>query len=149
MTPEEYLVSHREESLRDLMEFLAIPSISGIPSHAGDVRAAAEWLRHRLERARFDAVRVEETGGHPVVTAKTPHRPNRPTVLVYGHYYVQPVDPLDSWTSAPFSPTVRDGKIFGRGAADDKGQLFMHVLAAEACVATNTLPINLLFLFRV
>ena len=148
MTPEDYLRAHREQALSDLEEFLRIPSISALSEHQGDVRRAAEWIAARLTRAGLVESTLWDTPGHPIVTARTPVRPGLPTVLVYGHYDVQPVDPLASWQSPPFDPQVRGGRLHARGAADDKGQLFMHVLAIEACLATGALPVNLTFLLE-
>jgi acetylornithine deacetylase/succinyl-diaminopimelate desuccinylase-like protein len=148
MSAIEYLRTHREAHVSELIDFLRIPSISTLPSHRDDVAQAAAWLAKRLERAGLADVAVHPTGGHPVVTARSPERPGRPTILVYGHYDVQPVDPLESWTTPPFEPTVRDGRLYARGSSDDKGQLYMHVVAAEACLKSGSLPVNLTFLFE-
>lgn len=148
MDAKTFLVSHQEEAVQDLKEFLRIPSISSLPAHQDDVRRAAEWLRTRLLRVGLIDVTVHPTAGHPIVTARAPAAPGRPTVLVYGHYDVQPVDPESLWNSPPFDPEVRDGRLYGRGTSDDKGQLYMHVLAAEACLQAGTLPVNLTFLFE-
>ncbi|MDA8195083.1 MAG: dipeptidase [Thermaerobacter sp.] len=145
----QYVRAHRDRHLQELREFLGIASVSAISSHAGDVRQAAQWLKHRLLSAGFSTVRVEETGGHPVVVATNPGHPDRPTVLVYGHYDVQPVDPLPAWRHPPFEPAIVDGALYARGASDDKGQVFMHVIAAEAWLRTgNELPVNLIFLLE-
>ena len=116
--------------LESYKAFLRIPSISALPAHADDCRAAAEWLADALTAAGLEHVEVVETGGHPVVYADWLHAPDAPTVLVYGHYDVQPVDPLDLWTSPPFEPVVVGDRILARGAADDKGQVHAHVMAA-------------------
>src|SRR5688500_7877805 len=113
----------------ELFNFLRIPSVSAKSEHDGDTRRAAEWLAEQLLRAGLK-VEILETPKHPVVLAEWRGAgPNAPTVLIYGHYDVQPAEPLDEWTSPPFEPEVRDGKVFARGSADDKGQLFMHVKA--------------------
>lgn len=146
---ERYLTEHRAEGLQGLCAFLAIPSVSALSAHRADVRRAAEFLAGRLQAAGMDGARVMETepGGHPAVYAEWLGAPGRPTVLVYGHHDVQPVDPLDLWTSPPFQATEREGKLYARGAADDKGQVWMHLWAAQAVLrATGSLPINLKFL---
>ena len=127
---ERHLDATHDDRLESYRDFLRIPSISALPEHAGDVRRAAEWLAARLGEAGLDHAEVSETGGHPVVYADHLHAPGAPTVLVYGHYDVQPVDPLELWTSPPFEPVVVDGRILGRGSADDKGQIHAHLMAA-------------------
>lgn len=131
----------------DLFEFLRIPSISARSEHAGDVRKAAEWLHARLARLGF-ATETCETPGHPVVLAEWRRAPKgAPTYLVYGHYDVQPPEPLELWTSPAFEPTIRDGNIYARGSVDDKGQLWAHVAALEAHLATRgTLPVNVVII---
>ncbi len=111
--------------LNDLIRFLRIPSISALPEHAPDVRLAAEFVRDWLDRAGLDNARLIEGAGNPLVRAEWSGAPGKPTLLLYGHYDVQPPDPLDEWISPPFEPTIRDGNLFARGAADDKGQLFI------------------------
>jgi acetylornithine deacetylase/succinyl-diaminopimelate desuccinylase-like protein len=148
MTPETYLRTHRDAAVSSLGDLLRIPSVSALSGHRADVRRAAEWLATRLAAAGLVDAAVWDTAGHPVVTARTPGEDDRPTVLVYGHYDVQPVDPVEAWTSGPFDPTVRDGRLYARGAADDKGQLFMHILAAEACLAAGALPVRLQFVLE-
>ncbi|HEY7682662.1 MAG TPA: dipeptidase [Gemmatimonadales bacterium] len=118
--------------LGELIEFLAIPSISALPDHAGDCRRAAEWLVNDLRRLGCPVVQLIEGKGHPIVWAEGPDIPDAPTLLIYGHYDVQPVDPLDEWHTRPFDATVRDGKLFARGSADDKGQVFCLLRAYEA-----------------
>ncbi len=146
--------TQRQEALDQLSEWLRIPSVSADPSHSGDVRHAAEWLVQRLKSAGADQVTLHETAGHPIVTATAHIDPALPTVLVYGHYDVQPPDPLDLWHSAPFEPVIRataahpDGAIFARGACDDKGQVYMHVKAYEAMKAEGPLPCNITFLIE-
>ncbi len=143
-----YYKDHQQEYLRELTEFLQIPSISAIPSHQADVRRAAEWLAKRLKQAGVPRVRVDDTQGHPIVFGEAITDRTKPTVLVYGHYDVQPVDPLEQWTHPPFSPTVIDNILYARGASDDKGQLYMQLIAAESWLKTAGLPINLKFLFE-
>ena len=136
----------RERTLAELFDFLRIPSVSADPVFAGDVSRCAEWLAGRFRDAGFEA-RAEPTGGHPAVVAEWRGAPGAPTVLVYGHYDVQPADPLSAWTFPPFEPAVRDGNLVGRGASDDKGQLFCHLVGARAHLeARKTLPVNLVFL---
>jgi acetylornithine deacetylase/succinyl-diaminopimelate desuccinylase-like protein len=131
------------------MAFLRIPSISALPEHAPDCRRAAEWLAEALTAAGLEHAEVAETGGHPVVYADWLHAPDAPTVLVYGHYDVQPVDPLDLWMSPPFEPVIDGGRILARGAADDKGQVHAHVMAAAALLSTRgSLPVNLKYVFE-
>ncbi|MGD2047330.1 MAG: dipeptidase, partial [Gemmatimonadota bacterium] len=126
--------------------FLRIPSVSTDHEHEGSVRAAAEWLAARLKEAGLES-EVFDTPGHPVVLGEWKGAPDAPTVLIYGHYDVQPPDPLEEWSSPPFEPTERDGRVYARGSADDKGQLFMHVKALEAHLATTgSLPVNVIFL---
>jgi acetylornithine deacetylase/succinyl-diaminopimelate desuccinylase-like protein len=126
--------------LRELNEFLSIPSISALPAHAGDCRKAAEWLLAHLRRLGCPVVNIIEGPGHPVVWAEGPQVPGRPTLLIYGHYDVQPPDPLEEWVTEPFVPTVRDGKLYARGAADDKGQVFCLLKAYEAVLDAGRLP---------
>jgi acetylornithine deacetylase/succinyl-diaminopimelate desuccinylase-like protein len=144
-----HLAATRDERLESYMAFLRIPSISGLPVHAADCRHAADWLVDALTAAGVENARTFETGGHPVVYADWLHAPGAPTVLVYGHYDVQPVDPLDLWTSPPFEPVVVDDRILARGAADDKGQVHAHVMAAGAIIATaGRFPVNVKYLFE-
>ncbi|MFP5341494.1 MAG: dipeptidase [Candidatus Limnocylindria bacterium] len=146
---EAHLRSTSEARLEDFRAFLRVPSISALPEHAGDVRRAADWLADALTGAGLEHVEVCETGGHPVVYADWLHAPGRPTVLIYGHYDVQPVDPLDLWTWSPFEPVVQDRRMLGRGAADDKGQIHAHLMAAAALLATRgALPINVRYVFE-
>lgn len=141
-----YFQQNREEHLKELGELLAIPSISALSEHKGDVLKAAEWIADSLRRAGMENVEIHPTDGHPVVYAEHLHAPDKPTVLVYGHYDVQPVDPLHLWETPPFEPSIRDGKLYARGATDDKGQVFMHIKAAEAILKQEKeLPVNLKF----
>jgi acetylornithine deacetylase/succinyl-diaminopimelate desuccinylase-like protein len=143
-----YLADQRDQSLAALQELLAIPSVSADSRHKADCRRAAEWVRDRLHACGLAASLVE-TPGHPIVYAEWLGAPGAPTVLVYGHYDVQPPDPLNLWTTPPFEPTVRDGKLFARGATDDKGQVFTHILSAAAWMkAVGTLPCNLKFVIE-
>ena len=132
-----------DSRIRDeLFEFLRIPSVSAKSDHDADVRRAAEWLRDSMEKAGLTS-KIHDTPGHPVVIGEWRGAPGAPTVLVYGHYDVQPAEPLELWTSPPFEPTVRNGNIYARGSVDDKGQLFLHVKAIEAHMATRgKLPVN-------
>jgi len=135
--------------LRELSEFLSIPSISALPDHAADCRRAAEWLMKDLSRLGCPKVELLEGRGHPVVWAESPEVPGAPTLLIYGHYDVQPVDPVSEWRSPPFEPTVRNGQLFARGAADDKGQVFCLLRAYEAVRdAAGRPPVNVHFLFE-
>ncbi len=130
----------------ELYDFLKIPSVSARPEHAGDTRRAAEWLAEHMQAAGLET-EVLDTPGHPIVLGEWRGAPGAPTVLVYGHYDVQPPEPLDEWTSPPFEPTERDGRIYARGSADDKGQLYMHVKALEALhAAKGRLPVNVVVL---
>ena len=131
----------------ELFEFLRIPSVSAKSEHDADTRRAAEWLQARMAEAGLRA-EVLETAGHPVVLGECREAgPDAPTVLVYGHYDVQPAEPLELWDSQPFEPELRDGRLYARGSADDKGQLYLHVKAAEAHLkATGSLPVNLIIL---
>src|SRR5262245_34053836 len=139
----------RDRYIDELKQYLAIPSISALPAHAGDVRRCAEWTAAELTRIGLQGARLVETPGHPVVYAEWLGAPGAPTVLYYGHYDVQPVDPLELWTTPPFEATVRDGELYARGAVDDKGQVFMHFKAVEAHLSqTGRLPINMKFVLE-
>ncbi len=132
-----------------LMDLLKIKSISTDPSYKVEIRKAASWLVDDLTRIGLDNVMLNETNGHPVITAEKIVDPELPTVLVYGHYDVQPPDPLELWDSPPFEPVIKDGNIYARGACDDKGQMFMHVKAIESWMATReTLPVNIKFVIE-
>jgi acetylornithine deacetylase/succinyl-diaminopimelate desuccinylase-like protein len=144
-----YIEATREARLADYMKFLRIPSISGQPQHAPDCRRAAEWIAVAMAEAGLEHAEVCETGGHPVVYADWLHAPGAPTVLVYAHYDVQPVDPLDLWTSPPFEPVIVDGKMLARGASDDKAHIIAHLAAANGLLATRgALPINVKYIFE-
>jgi acetylornithine deacetylase/succinyl-diaminopimelate desuccinylase-like protein len=143
-----YARENRERFLDDLRELLRIPSISTLPQHAGDMKTAATWLRDRFSAMGLDA-EVISGDGHPLVYAECLRAPGAPTILVYGHYDVQPVDPIDLWTTPPFEPDVRDGNIYARGSSDDKGQTMTMVLAAESLMrAEGRLPVNVKFLIE-
>ncbi len=143
-TPDEFLEQTREQGLRELEDFLRIPSISSQPDRAPDLRRAAGHLAEQYERIGLANAEVIETAGHPVVYADWLKAPGKPTVLLYGHYDVQPVDPLDLWTSPPFEPRREDGLLFGRGSSDDKGQIVLHWQAIQAWLSTTgELPLNL------
>ena len=122
----------QERTLRELTEFLRIPSISTLPAHDADCRRAAEWVANDLRRLGCRDVQLLGSDTHPVVWGVGPEVPGAPTLLIYGHYDVQPPDPLNEWTSPPFEPSVRDGRVYARGAADDKGQVFCLLRAIEA-----------------
>ena len=148
-TWEKYLVEHRERFIAELLTFLRIPSISSLPDHAQDVQRAAEWLEARMTSAGIESVRIMPTGGHPVIYGEWLHAGDRPTILIYGHFDVQPVDPLNLWDNPPFEPVIRDDRIYARGANDDKGNLFIPVIVTEALLkAEGKLPVNLKFLFE-
>jgi acetylornithine deacetylase/succinyl-diaminopimelate desuccinylase-like protein len=135
--------------LQELGEFLSIPSVSALPAHTADCRRAAEWLRHHLRQLGCPVVDLIDGPGHPVVWAEGPKVPGRPTLLIYGHYDVQPPDPLDEWISPPFTPTIRDDKLYARGASDDKGQVFCLLKAYQAVFdARGRPPLNVHFIFE-
>ncbi len=144
-----YLHEQRERHLDELKDWLRIPSISTDPEHKDDIARAADWIRARLERAGCTRAEIFRTPGHPIVYGEWLGAPGKPTVLVYGHYDVQPVDPLELWKNPPFEPTVADGKVFARGASDDKGQVIIHVNALEAHLQTSgACPVNVKFLIE-
>jgi len=138
----QYIEENKERFLEELFELIRIPSISSLSDHKPDMIKTAEKFKENFLAAGCDKAEVMPTAGNPVVYAEKIIDPAKPTVLVYAHYDVMPVDPLDLWTSPPFEPEIRDGKIFARGADDDKGQGFMHVKAFEALVANDALPVN-------
>ncbi|MFP4623139.1 MAG: dipeptidase [Gemmatimonadota bacterium] len=142
-----YIDEHMPRFKEELNEFLRIPSISAKSEHRGDMRSAAEWLAERMAEAGLE-VSIEETEGFPIVLGEYRGAgTGAPTALVYGHYDVQPPEPLDEWTSPPFEPEVRDGKLFARGSVDDKGQLYLHIKAIEAHMKTHgSLPVNVVVL---
>src|SRR6188508_1472795 len=142
----DFINVNRDRFVDELKQYLAIPSVSALPQHSADVRRAAEWTRDALSAAGLQNAKLIETPGNPVVYADWLNAPGKPTILFYGHYDVQPVDPVELWTSPPFEATVRDGEIYARGSADDKGQVFMHIKAVEAHLKQGgSLPCNLKF----
>jgi acetylornithine deacetylase/succinyl-diaminopimelate desuccinylase-like protein len=145
----DFINVNRDRYVDELKTLLAIPSISALPEHASDVRRCAEWCGDELRRVGLGNVRLIETPGQPVVYGDWLGAPGAPTILFYGHYDVQPVDPLNLWESPPFEATIRDGEIYARGAADDKGQIFMHMKAVEAHLREQgRLPVNMKFMIE-
>src|SRR6202041_2496280 len=139
----EYIDSRRDEHLAELCSFLRIPSVSAKTEHKQDVERGARWVADSLRNAGFKTIEIVPTNLHPLVYAESLEAPGKSTVLFYGHYDVQPAEPLELWTSPAFEPTVRDGNLFGRGTADDKGQVHIHLKALEALLKTSgTLPLN-------
>ena len=137
----------REQANAELFELLRIPSVSADPTRKADMTRAAEWLQLKLQSLGF-AARVDTTPGHPIVYAERLNAPGKPTVLIYGHYDVQPEAPLEEWVTPPFEPTVRDGRIYARGSTDDKGQAFAHIKGAELLLSQGELPVNVKFLLE-
>ncbi|MFM8831684.1 MAG: M20/M25/M40 family metallo-hydrolase, partial [Spartobacteria bacterium] len=136
-----------EPRVADVLEFVRIPSVSAQSVHAADMVRCADWLVAKLREIGLSA-RIEPTPGHPVVLGKTPRDPAKKTVLIYGHYDVQPPEPLELWTTPPFDPQIRDGKIYGRGASDNKGQILAHILGVGEALAEGPLPVNVIFLIE-
>jgi len=146
---QQYLDENQPRFLDELLEFLSIPSVSSLSLHTPDVQRAAEWVAARMISAGIENARVMPTKGHPVVYGDWLHAPGKPTIMVYGHFDVQPVDPLNLWTSPPFEPVVKDRRVYARGASDDKGNMLVPILAVEALLKTaGELPLNLKFLFE-
>lgn len=143
MSVKSYIESNQQRFLDELFDLLRIPSVSADSRHKSDVRKAAEFIKEKILAAGADNAEVCETAGHPIVYGEKIIDKSLPTVLVYGHYDVQPPDPLDLWHSPPFEPVLKDNKIFARGACDDKGQVYMHIKAFEILNKTNTLPCNI------
>ncbi len=149
-----FIQENKDKFLNELIELLKIPSVSADPAYANDVKKTAEFLEAEFNRIGLDAVEVIPTKGHPIVYAEKIIDTNLPTVLVYGHYDVQPADPIELWTSPPYEPVIKktdihpEGAIFARGACDDKGQMYMHVKAVEAMLSTNELPCNVKFMIE-
>jgi len=143
-----YIESNKEKFLNELVELLKIPSVSTDKSYKDDVWKAAEFLKNKLSEAGADNTEVCKTGGYPIVYGEKIINPELPTVLVYGHYDVQPADPLELWESPPFEPIIKDDRIVARGAADDKGQMYMHVKAFETMMKTNSLTCNVKFMIE-
>ncbi|HEY0744036.1 MAG TPA: dipeptidase [Chryseosolibacter sp.] len=144
----EYISNNKDRFLSELFDWLRIPSVSADSRHKGDVRKAAGFVKAKLESAGVDIAELCETKGHPIVYAEKIVNPSLPTVLVYGHYDVQPADPLNLWTSPPFEPVIKDDKIYARGACDDKGQVYMHVKAFEIMMKNNLVPCNIKFMIE-
>lgn len=144
----EYIEQNKQRFLDELFELIRIPSVSSIADHKPDMYRAAEWWKQALLNAGADKAEVYETEGHPITYGEKIIDPKLPTVLVYGHMDVMPVDPIDLWKSPPFEPEIRDGKIYARGADDDKGQCYMHAKAFEFMVKTNQLPCNVKFMIE-
>ncbi|MBX5494674.1 MAG: dipeptidase [Bryobacteraceae bacterium] len=144
-----YVRNQEARLLEELKEFLRIPSISTLPEHKGDVERAAHFVAESLRAAGLEHIEVIPTERHPLIYADWLHAPGKPTVLCYGHYDVQPADPLELWQTPPFEPSIRDGNIYARGASDDKGQMYTHIKAVEALRAVHgTLPVNVKFLIE-
>src|SRR5262252_1658393 len=145
----DFIHTNRDRYVSELKAYLAIPSISALPEHAADVKRCAEWTADEMRRIGMQNVRLIDTPGFPVVYGDWTGAQGAPTVLFYGHYDVQPVDPVNLWESPPFRATIRDGEIYARGAADDKGQVFMHFKAVEAHLKQNgRLPVNMKFIIE-
>ena len=150
MTWQSYLAENKPRFLNELIDFLRIPSISSLPEHAADVMEAGKWTADRMGAAGIENIEILPTAGHPVVYGDWLHAgDDAPTILIYGHFDVQPVDPLDLWDNPPFEPIVKDNRIYARGATDDKGNMLPPILAVEALLQSNgALPVNLKFLFE-
>ncbi|MEH7495169.1 dipeptidase [Neobacillus niacini] len=142
----DFVSKQHHESVEELKELLRIPSISSLSEHKEDIQKAASWIATKLKNIGMEHVEIVQTQGHPIIYADWLHQENAPTVLVYGHYDVQPVDPIHLWETPPFEPDIRDEKIYARGATDDKGQTFLHIKAVESLLKLeNKLPVNLKF----
>lgn len=149
MNPYEFVDAHFEEFLEDLKTLVRIPSVSAVSEHRGDIQQAAEWYKARFEALGMTHVEIFETPGHPIVFAEWLGAGSAPTVLVYGHYDVQPADdPFGQWQSEPFEPVVRNGNLYGRGSSDDKGQTVIHIKAIESLMAAGKLPVNVKLLIE-
>src|SRR6187431_3176976 len=145
----DFIHTSRDRYISELTQYLAIPSISALPQHADDVKRCANWCADEMRRIGMENVKLVDTPGNPVVYGDWLGAPEAPTILFYGHYDVQPVDPLELWESPPFEATIRDGEIYARGSADDKGQVFMHFKAVEAHMKQNgRLPLNIKFILE-
>ena len=144
----EYQQKNKDRFLNELIELLRIPSVSARSEHKDDMLTCANAMKQKLLDAGVDKAQVYETDGHPIVYGEKIIDASKPTVLVYGHYDVQPPDPLELWHSGPFDPVIKDGKLYARGSADDKGQVYMHVKALETMTATNSLPTNIKFIIE-
>lgn len=141
-----FINDHRDRFVRELAEFLSIPSVSTLSEHEKDILSAAQWVLDQIKRRGFSA-KIYSTERHPIVLGRSPEVAGAPVLLIYGHYDVQPADPLDEWRTPPFAPDIRDGYIYARGACDDKGQFFTYIKAIEAVMSTaEKLPLNLIVL---
>lgn len=145
---EKYIQENKQRFLDELFELLRIPSISADPAYSQEMIRTAEFIKSKLDAAGADKVEICETGGYPIVYGEKIIDPSLPTVLVYGHYDVQPAVPLELWTTPPFEPTIRNERIYARGACDDKGQMYMHVKAFEAMMKNHSLPCNVKFMIE-
>jgi len=144
-----YLETNQDRYLKELLEFLSIPSVSSLQAHKADVQKAAEWVAARLQAAGLENVQVLPTGGHPVVYGDWLHVPDKPTVMIYGHFDTQPVDPLELWSQPPFEPVVEEERVYARGASDDKGNMLAPILALEAVLnSKGKLPVNVKCFFE-
>jgi acetylornithine deacetylase/succinyl-diaminopimelate desuccinylase-like protein len=147
-TTQDYIKANEKRYLDELIELLKIPSISADSKYQKDVARTAEFIKDKLEKAGADKVEISQTKGHPIVYGEKIIDPSLPTVIVYGHYDVQPVDPLNLWDNPPFEPVIKDGKIYARGSCDDKGQVYMHIKAFEGMMKTNSLHCNVRFMIE-
>ena len=144
-----YLETNQDRYLKELLEFLRLPSVSSLQAHKADVQKAAEWVAARLQTAGLENVQVLPTGGHPVVYGDWLHVPDKPTVMIYGHFDTQPVDPLELWSQPPFEPVVEEERVYARGASDDKGNMLAPILALEAVLnSKGKLPVNVKCFFE-
>ena len=143
-----YLEANKDRMLEELFTLLRIPSVSADPAYSEHVFATAEFVKAQLIKAGADKVEICQTAGFPIVYGEKMIDPSKPTVLCYGHYDVQPADPIDLWDSPPFEPVIKDGKIYARGSADDKGQMYMQVKAFEMMMQNNSLPCNVKFMIE-
>ncbi|HYJ63252.1 MAG TPA: M20/M25/M40 family metallo-hydrolase, partial [Parafilimonas sp.] len=144
----DYQQKNKQRFLDELLELLRIPSVSARSEHKDDMQRCAQAVQQQLKNAGADKTEIYSTDGHAIVYGEKIIDANKPTVLVYGHYDVQPPDPLELWNSGPFEPVIKDNKIYARGSADDKGQFYMHVKALETLIATNSLPTNIKFIIE-
>lgn len=144
----EYIIKNQQRFLEELMELLRIPSVSADSKYKPDVAKAAQYVAQKLKSAGADVVEICETKGHPIIYGEKKLDPKLPTIVVYGHYDVQPADPINLWDSPPFEPVIKDGKIYARGSCDDKGQVYMHIKAFELMMQTNSLPCNVKFMIE-
>ena len=148
MRATEYLETHKSRQLEELLDLLRIPSVSTDSKFAADVEKAADFVKTKLLEAGVDRIELFSEKGYPIVYGEKLIDSSLPTVLVYGHYDVQPADPYELWDTPPFEPVIKDDKIYARGASDDKGQMYMHIKAIEALIQTDSLPCNVKFLIE-